>query len=411
MIRYVITKLLIVIASLVVFYGCSNSTQPDPSESSTSADTVETEDDLPKVETREITDITTNTAESGGKVLEAGSSPITSRGICWSTADTPTTKDSHASASSVKGSGEFTAGLSELIDDTTYYIRAYASNEAGTGYGEERSFTTLPASLPSVSSQKDYAAGAEIAFVAGEVNPPGAYPVTERGICWSKEPDPDITDSKTIEGEGTGKFLTRIEGLEPEAAYYMRAYATNEKGTGYGRQIQLQTIAKGNITYTFHKVSNPSEELQEHYTRIENAFEEAVHYYEHFTSIEKELDVYYNPDVATTDGHINGTIRIGSDPSYQQTGTALHEIMHTVGVGQHWKWDELIDNGVYQGPHANTLLQVMTQDTNAVIQGDALHFWPYGINGAHEDTGEEMLYIIHSLIMQGMKTDGLPSSY
>lgn len=88
----------------------------------------------------------------------------------------------------------------------------------------------------------------------------------------------------------------------------------------------------------------------------------------------------------------------------------MHEIMHTVGVGQHWKWNELIAGGKYQGTHANKMLQIMSGDTTAVINGDGLHFWPYGINGAHEDTGAKMLYIIHSLIMQGMKEDGLPNS-
>ncbi len=83
--------------------------------------------------------------------------------------------------------------------------------------------------------------------------------------------------------------------------------------------------------------------------------------------------------------------------------------MHTVGVGQHWRWGELISGGDYQGERANTILQVMTLDSTEIIHGDDLHFWPYGINGAHEDTGEEMLYITHALIMQGMKEDGLPS--
>ncbi|WP_153825482.1 hypothetical protein [Niastella caeni] len=53
----------------------------------------------------------------------------------------------------------------------------------------------------------------------------------------------------------------------------------------------------------------------------------------------------------------------------------------------------------------------MTRTPAEALKGDNLHFWPYGINGAHEDNGQEMLYITNVLIMQGMKKDGLPSSY
>jgi hypothetical protein len=53
----------------------------------------------------------------------------------------------------------------------------------------------------------------------------------------------------------------------------------------------------------------------------------------------------------------------------------------------------------------------MTRNPAESLKGDNLHFWPYGINGANEDNGQEMLYITNVLIMQGMKKDGLPSSY
>ena len=88
----------------------------------------------------------------------------------------------------------------------------------------------------------------------------------------------------------------------------------------------------------------------------------------------------------------------------------MHEMAHTVGVGQHWKWNDLIESGVYQGVEANAILQMMTNNNTATIRGDEIHFWPYGINGAHEDNGNDMTYIIHALLIQGMKKDGLPSN-
>ena len=89
----------------------------------------------------------------------------------------------------------------------------------------------------------------------------------------------------------------------------------------------------------------------------------------------------------------------------------MHEIMHTVGVGQQSRWSELISGGTWKCSRANEILQMMIDTPESVINGDAMHFWPFGINGTHEDIGNEMLYIVHALIVQGMKSDGLPSSY
>lgn len=399
----------IIVGFSVYVVACSNSTQSETSDPDPSPDTPPAEAQPPKVETADISGITMTSAEGGGQVTDNGSATVTSRGICWSSEGTPTIDDSCAEASSVQGSGVFTASLTDLVDNTSYAVRAYAISEVDTGYGNDITFTTLQAEVPLVRTGAEYAAGSKTAFVTGEVISNEGYEITERGVCWSLQPEPEISDNMQSHGENAGMYLSRIPDLQSDTTYFVRAYAVNNKGTGYGEQIAVNTIKPGNITFTLHKQPNPTGELKEHYDRIEAAFENAVDYYESFTSIEKELNVHYNPDVATADGHINGTIRVGSNPSYQQTGTALHEIMHTVGVGQHWRWGELISGGDYQGERANTILQVMTLDSTETIHGDDLHFWPYGINGAHEDTGEEMLYITHALIMQGMKEDGLPS--
>lgn len=87
----------------------------------------------------------------------------------------------------------------------------------------------------------------------------------------------------------------------------------------------------------------------------------------------------------------------------------MHEMAHAVGVGQHSKYNELM-KGTWQGKRANEILQMMTNDPAAVVKGDSMHFWPYGVNGAHEDDGSDFLYIMNALILQGMKTDGLPSN-
>ena len=97
--------------------------------------------ELPKVTTSAVSEITINSAVCGGEVTSDGNGTITARGICWSTSQNPTISDNKTIDGS--GTGSFTSNLSNLASQTTYYVRAYATNEVGTAYGEEMSFTTL----------------------------------------------------------------------------------------------------------------------------------------------------------------------------------------------------------------------------------------------------------------------------
>lgn len=95
---------------------------------------------LPEITTTSISIITENSAQSGGNITVDGGATITARGVCWSTSQNPTITNSHTSDNS--GPGSFTSSLTGLIQNTTYYVRAYATNSAGTAYGNEISFTT-----------------------------------------------------------------------------------------------------------------------------------------------------------------------------------------------------------------------------------------------------------------------------
>jgi hypothetical protein len=97
---------------------------------------------LPTVTTTEVSAITANSATSGGAVTSAGGAAISAWGICWSTSPNPTITNSF-SQNNVSFLG-FTSALSGLSQNTTYYVRAYASNSAGTGYGNQQNFTTAP---------------------------------------------------------------------------------------------------------------------------------------------------------------------------------------------------------------------------------------------------------------------------
>ena len=89
-----------------------------------------------------VSSITGNTGISGGSILNGVGEQITARGVCWSTSHNPTISDNHTIDSD--GIGSFTSSITGLTSATTYYVRAYATNSAGTAYGNEVSFITLP---------------------------------------------------------------------------------------------------------------------------------------------------------------------------------------------------------------------------------------------------------------------------
>ena len=95
---------------------------------------------LPTVTTSAIADITATSASCGGAITADGGADVTARGVCWSTTPNPTIDDSHTTDG--LGIGTFTSNLDNLTENTTYFVRAYATNSVGIAYGNEVSFTT-----------------------------------------------------------------------------------------------------------------------------------------------------------------------------------------------------------------------------------------------------------------------------
>jgi uncharacterized protein (TIGR02145 family) len=104
--------------------------------------------DLPIVVTSAVNNIQRTQAECGGQLISVGSSRVTGVGICWNTAGSPTLNDNFTSDGWILG--QYSTSLHSLNPNTTYYVRAYATNSDGTGYGSARKFTTRPAGTGSV---------------------------------------------------------------------------------------------------------------------------------------------------------------------------------------------------------------------------------------------------------------------
>lgn len=95
---------------------------------------------LPQVSTTPVSNISSSSAQSGGTILQDGGATITARGLCWSTSINPTT--ANFVSNNGTGLGTFESTLSNLAAGTTYYARAFATNSAGTAYGNQISFST-----------------------------------------------------------------------------------------------------------------------------------------------------------------------------------------------------------------------------------------------------------------------------
>jgi len=102
--------------------------------------------------TNEVINITSNTATSGGNISDDGNTVITERGVCWSASPVPTIENNKSSDGT--GTGNFSSEITGLTPETTYYVRAYATNETGVAYGNEVSFTTE--ALPVITTVTDY---------------------------------------------------------------------------------------------------------------------------------------------------------------------------------------------------------------------------------------------------------------
>lgn len=395
-----IKSLLLIVISL---FGCGKSSSVPPVKVDINENVIV----LPKLGNLSIVQNSTTKATLKLKVENTGGASITERGICWATHNNPTISDAKASPNAVSGSGDFEVELTNLEGGKKYYAKSYASNSKGRSYGQVFEFTTETYEDAKIGNTKVLFYKLNSMEASSKIESTGGANVVEAGVCISNNPNPTVSDAKMIASKvENNSFKVDVENLELGKSFFIRSYVTTAKGTYYGSQGSFQTYNKGKITVNYHNQSNIPADV---FTRLKAMADHGVKLLEEHTSIVKTVTIEYNTGVQTADASLSGWMRWGSNASYQKTGTFLHEFAHTIGAGTSNYWREtLIKNGIYTGENANLALRKATNDPNALLKGDAQHFWPYGINGAHEDTGRESDYIITSLIIEGFKRDGVP---
>ena len=195
----------------------------------------------PVLTTASASNITATTATLGGNITNVGVPAYTERGVCYSTSQNPTTANNKTQVTG-SGTGSFSANVSSLTANTTYYVRAYAINPQRTTYGTQVSFTTL-AIMPVLTTAAAINITATTATLGGNITNAGTPAYTERGVCYSTSQNPTTANNKTpVTGSGTGSFIANVSGLAANTTYYVRAYAINSAGTAYGAaQVSFTT--------------------------------------------------------------------------------------------------------------------------------------------------------------------------
>ncbi len=112
---------------------------------------VEEEVQVPQLNTLQVVNITQTTALSGGEIISDGGSEVTKRGIVWCTNSNPTLEENIDMTTDGSGMETFTSNITDMQQGTTYWVRAYAINEAGTAYGIQKRFTTQGEGYESVN--------------------------------------------------------------------------------------------------------------------------------------------------------------------------------------------------------------------------------------------------------------------
>lgn len=324
------------------------------------------------------------------------------------------------SAETLYGDGSL-AGASDLSAAITA-AKAVLDNTESTADDLTAAVSTLETAMlayriasstgtaPTVVTGSYVARGSTMAL--GRLTVSSSSDILEQGFCWSTDSDPSVLDNRSTDYYSNNGNIYKLDGLEPSTVYYVRAYAmTTDYAVGYGDVVKVITIPAGNCTGDYDNGGSDAEDA-----RISAALEGGLYYYNHFTSINGlYISCHYGSSTATADCSYGGWMRVGPNSSYQATGTILHEMAHAVGVGTHSVWYSSTSpmrsgsgSGYWLGDRATEVVRFFDNDDTALLNGDGTHMWPYGINGASEDTHQEILYIANAMIVQALGEDGLP---
>ena len=204
-----------------------------------------TTDGMPLVAEPDTVEISFTSATFSSKLLESGDSLITALGFCYGTEPNPTLENDFVTAE-LQADSTFSASLPDIVQQTRYYVRAFATNSYGTFYSDGSGATfVLKDQKPTVETEEPQVGiGGNVAF-SGTILAEGMSPVTEAGFLWSTEEEPTLETPKSnhrnLFEEGTTEYAMTLGNMRGGTTYYVRLYAKNEYGTSYGEVKAFET--------------------------------------------------------------------------------------------------------------------------------------------------------------------------
>ncbi len=202
------------------------------------------QEEKPQVSTQEVSNINLTSAKVTGLISGIGRSEITAHGHCWSKNVAPTVDDSKTNYGTKLATGEYISNLTDLSPNTTYFLRAYATNASGTTYSNEISFTTLSDILaPTITNVSAKEIDTNTAKLTGEVNAQGDETSVhfEYGTMDQYELGSVSTTPITVNGTATSSVYAELTGLTENQTYHFRIVATNTGGTSYSEDKTFKT--------------------------------------------------------------------------------------------------------------------------------------------------------------------------
>lgn len=193
---------------------------------------------LPKADATTVGNIGTSSATFYSSIVSDGDGNVSDCGFCYSRTPNPTVNDAKVSCG--KRMGTFLTTVKDLTENTTYYVRSYVTNEAGTAYGEEVNFATLEILPPTLSAVTVKTVTHRSATFSAQIESANNGVVSDAGFVYSTNHNPGLTNHKVSAGVGMD-MVVRVNALTPKTTYYVRAYATNEKGTGFSEEFSFTT--------------------------------------------------------------------------------------------------------------------------------------------------------------------------
>jgi hypothetical protein len=169
---------------------------------------------------------------------------FSSSSILVSTNSSPTRANSQFTfQSTYVGQGQGTIIGQDLLPNTTYYVRGVLPTTTGDVFSSNilQFQTTTISGLPTVNNLGSPSKTKNTITIRSEVVSQGSSLVFNRGVCYSTAPNPTISNSILVSGQGVGQYTVTLTNLTPGALYYIRSYATNKSGTSYSNEINVYT--------------------------------------------------------------------------------------------------------------------------------------------------------------------------